>query len=156
MGKTVGSASRRESSHMGETVDSTCVGGSRKDAHLYPPRHRGYFPGICFAGDFPNLCFSSAPMSPWKPKTPCRTPGCKELTHAAHCARHAPAAHEPQARRASPSQRGYGRAHQRWRRHILALHPLCQDCLAENPPRTTAASEANHQDGDNPNLAEEK
>lgn len=95
-------------------------------------------------------------MSPWKPKKPCRTPGCKELTSTAHCAQHTPTAHEPSALpRGSSSARGYGRAHQRWRLFILARDPLCVRCLKENPPRTTPSTEAHHVDGDNRNLAAE-
>src|SRR5260370_14794147 len=91
---------------------------------------------------------------PWKPKRPCRNRTCPELTVDGWCNRHRPAK-EPQLARLSPSKRGYGRAHQRWRAHILALHPLCEDCLDEKPPRTTASTEAHHIDGDNTNLAEE-
>jgi len=95
----------------------------------------------------------TASMSPWKPKHPCNEPGCKKLTSTSHCADHAITAHEPTAGRPSPSRRGYGRAHQRWRAAVLARDPLCIDCLAEHPPRTTAATEAHHVDGNNANIA---
>src|SRR5579859_760767 len=94
-------------------------------------------------------------MSPWKPRRPCGHRGCPELTDDVYCAKHKPIEHEPFAKRASPSRRGYGRAHQRWRHFILGRDPLCVDCLKENPPRTTAATEAHHIDGDVTNLSAE-
>ncbi len=90
---------------------------------------------------------------PWKPKTPCRHRECAQLSDGGgYCAQHKPTAKEPERKRSSSSRRGYGRAHQRWRHFILSREPLCMDCLEENPPRTTASTEAHHVDGDNTNM----
>ena len=60
---------------------------------------------------------------PYKPKSPCRQPGCPELTHEPYCEKHAPI-----NRRESSSKRGYG---SRWRvrsKLYLKANPLCVEC----------------------------
>ena len=46
--------------------------------------------------------------------------------------------------RESRHDRGLGRAHQKARAELLAREPLCRLCLAKTPPRTTAATIADH------------
>lgn len=76
---------------------------------------------------------------PWKPVARCSTPGCnREAVHRGRCR---PCGRQYEAERGSARSRGYDRRHERWRRNVLARHPLCQswpreeECLA---PATVA------------------
>ena len=65
---------------------------------------------------------------PYKPKVPCRHPGCPNLVPAGqkYCEEHK-RMHQEENRTAAA--RGYN---SRWRREskkFLALHPLCEECL---------------------------
>jgi 5-methylcytosine-specific restriction protein A len=65
---------------------------------------------------------------PYKPKVPCRHPGCPNLVPAGqkYCEEHK-RMHPEEIR--SAAARGYN---SRWRREskkFLALHPLCEECL---------------------------
>ena len=65
---------------------------------------------------------------PYKPKVPCKHPGCSELVEPGqkYCEKHKKM-HPEEVR--SAASRGYNA---RWRREskkFLELHPLCQECL---------------------------
>ncbi len=45
---------------------------------------------------------------------------------------------------ASSTKRGYGRQHRKLREQLLQQEPLCRLCRAKSPPRTTAATIADH------------
>ena len=66
--------------------------------------------------------------------TPCHAPGCGVATSGAYCRRHG------RVRvRVSPSRRGYGKAHARWRRLVLAADPVCHwPCVGESSLSTNA------------------
>lgn len=60
------------------------------------------------------------PRAPWKP---CPTPGCGELTPGGRCPTCAQAADKA---RGTPTERGYTGPHRsRFRRGVLAAHPIC-------------------------------
>lgn len=76
---------------------------------------------------------------------PCSEPGCPELTaHGGCCAAHR--SRRRQQHEETTAARGYGAAHRRWRKAVLARDPQCVDCLAEG--RSTPATDADHIDGD--------
>ena len=76
---------------------------------------------------------------------PCSEPGCPALTkHGGPCDAHRKRRwHQHQEKTAA---RGYGPAHRRWRKVVLARDPLCIDCLAGG--LQTPATDADHIDGD--------
>lgn len=75
---------------------------------------------------------------------PCAEPGCPELIErAGYCDAHRPRRKQHEEKTAA---RGYGAAHRRWRKAVLARDALCIDCLAER--RSTPATDADHIDGD--------
>lgn len=41
-------------------------------------------------------------------------------------------------------QRGYGRAHEKMRAHLMATVVLCEECQRQTPPRVTAGTTADH------------
>lgn len=65
---------------------------------------------------------------PRRPPRLCSIPGCIQLTEGAYCPDHIRKRPEVLADRArlSPSKRGYGRRHERWRRSVIARDPLCK------------------------------
>ena len=67
---------------------------------------------------------------PYKPKVPCRHPGCGALVlpGTKYCEKHKPL-HPEEVR--SASERGYGRAWQKARKQYLDANPLCVMCLKE-------------------------
>ena len=69
---------------------------------------------------------------PWKPQSPCPTPGCASLTSGGPCARCLRAKWQRYDQtRPSASRRGYGL--KRWtvlRAQKLATNPWCETCLA--------------------------
>lgn len=69
---------------------------------------------------------------PYKPKVPCRHPGCSALVPAGelYCEKHKPL-HLDEVKRPSASSRGYGKRWQKASRAFLHAHPLCERCLAE-------------------------
>jgi 5-methylcytosine-specific restriction enzyme A len=81
---------------------------------------------------------------PHRAKQICRVPGCGALCDGGYCDKHsrqaAPRLYD-QAR-GSPSKRGYGRRHQRWRTMILARDPLCR--IAVLCDGTALSTEADH------------
>ena len=75
---------------------------------------------------------------PYKPKQPCRHPGCPRLVPYGkdYCEEHAPLHARP------AEARGYG---PRWRkasRAFLRAHPFCAECLRHN--RVTRATVVDH------------
>lgn len=81
---------------------------------------------------------------PFKPKTPCRHPGCPELTHERFCPQHAKAEDERYRRfqRDPKINRRYDKTWSKIRTRYLDAHPLCEDCLEAG--RTTPVAEVHH------------
>ena|ERR1700687_160144 len=68
------------------------------------------------------------PMSPGRL---CRYRNCSEIVHPPEylCATHKKVrGQQDRKRRGSSSQRGYDARHRRWRKMVLARHPVCNDC----------------------------
>ena len=65
---------------------------------------------------------------PFKPKTPCRHPGCPELVEPGrlYCEKHLPL--HPEVTRPA-AKRGYNRRWQKARKSYLEAHPLCVECM---------------------------
>lgn len=65
---------------------------------------------------------------PYKPKVPCKQPGCPNLIPAGrlYCEEHKKL--HPEAIR-SASARGYDRKWQKFSKKYLEQHPLCEECL---------------------------
>jgi len=81
---------------------------------------------------------------PYKPKTPCRFPGCPEMaTKDGYCDKHR---REIKRRydkdRPSAARRGYNYRWQKIRKMFLAENPLCHDCLERGEVK--AAEEVHH------------
>lgn len=74
---------------------------------------------------------------PYKPRNPCRHPGCHALTYNRYCE-----AHISNYRRDSASKRGRGSKWQRLSSRYLREHPLCAECQRHG--RLTAASVVDH------------
>ena len=67
---------------------------------------------------------------PYKPKTPCRQPGCAELVESGkkYCEKHGPLhVHD----RPGAAERGYDARWRKVRKKYLEAHPLCVECLKE-------------------------
>lgn len=81
---------------------------------------------------------------PYRPKKPCRYPGCRALVDGGWCAAHQPK-REPtryEAERGSSAQRGYNGRWQKARATFLREHPLCAACRSEG--NTTPATVVDH------------
>lgn len=78
---------------------------------------------------------------PYKPKVPCRHPGCPELVEAGklYCEKHRPL--HPEVTRPA-AKRGYGSRWQRARKKYLEAHPLCAECMKQG--RYTKATVVDH------------
>ena len=65
---------------------------------------------------------------PYRPKVPCRQPGCPELVEPGklYCAKHLPL--HPEVTRPA-SKRGYGSRWQKASKAYLQSHPLCVECV---------------------------
>lgn len=75
----------------------------------------------------------------------CAHAGCTTLTRQRRCEQHRSL--DPKNHPGETSHdRGYGAAHQRWRKAVLALSPWCEDCFREG--RTVKAKDVHHIDGD--------
>ena len=72
---------------------------------------------------------------PTRPPTPCPKPGCLNTTP---CALH-PRVWGGNPNRGSSAQRGYGYAHQQWRRRVLARDQSCQLRLSGCTVKATVA-----------------
>ena len=78
---------------------------------------------------------------PYRPKVPCRHPGCPELVEPGklYCAKHLPL--HPEVTR-SAGKRGYGSRWQRESKQFLQSHPLCVECVTLG--RYTKATVVDH------------
>lgn len=78
---------------------------------------------------------------PYKPRAPCRHPGCPELVEPGkkYCVKHLPL--HPEAVR-SASSRGYGSRWQKASKAYLQSHPLCAVCMKNG--RYTRATVVDH------------
>ena len=74
---------------------------------------------------------------PYKPKRPCRHPGCPNLSDGLYCE-----AHVVGDARESAAVRGYDRRWQATRARFLRMHPLCAECGRAG--RIVAASVVDH------------
>ena len=83
---------------------------------------------------------------PYKPKRPCRYPGCSRLAvgDGQYCAEHQKVAHETYKKfeRNPDINKTYGRSWKRIRDRYAAEHPLCVMCLREG--RLTPVQEVHH------------
>ena len=76
---------------------------------------------------------------PYRPKHPCKHPGCGELVTGTYCDVHTP---QPMDYRGSAASRGYGRTWQRESKAYLSRHPWCMEC--ERKGKRTPATEVDH------------
>ena len=78
---------------------------------------------------------------PYKPKTPCRHPGCVELVPAGkkYCEKHAPLHRHD---RPGAAERGYDARWRKAREEFLRAHPLCEKCMQET--KITLATVVDH------------
>ena len=78
---------------------------------------------------------------PYKPKTPCRHPGCAELVPAGkkYCEKHAPLHRHD---RPGAAERGYDARWRKAREEFLRAHPLCEKCMQET--KITLATVVDH------------
>lgn len=86
---------------------------------------------------------------PYKPLTPCRSPGCVNLTNhpKGYCDIHLAAAYrEDDSRRGTSNERGYDWQWTKVRTAYLNEHPLCERCDRQH--RTVAADVVHHKDRD--------
>ena len=83
-------------------------------------------------------------MSPRRPKSICRHPGCPALAETGeYCEIHRKGRDaDDRAHRGTSSQRGYDARHREWREAVLARDPLCVDCLKRN--QVTPSKIADH------------
>ena len=81
---------------------------------------------------------------PWKPKHPCRYPGCPKLTEERYCEEHKKLVDQQYDRygRDPVAKKRYGSAWRKIRARFLAEHPLCEQCRKEG--RLTKATEVHH------------
>lgn len=93
-------------------------------------------------GKSPGIIFRSDSM-PYKPLSPCRQPGCKELTADRYCSKHALLhTREVNAKRESANTRGYSSKWRKARANYLLHHPLCIEC--ERQGRYVQATVVDH------------
>ena len=78
---------------------------------------------------------------PYKPKVPCRHPGCAALVPSGtkFCEAHR-RLHPEEIR--SPAARGYDSAWRKARKEFLQAHPLCEECLKQG--RYVKATDVDH------------
>lgn len=78
---------------------------------------------------------------PYKPKTPCKHPGCMNLVPAGqkYCDEHK-ASHPEEIR--SAASRGYDSRWRKARKYYLQKHPLCVECMKEG--RYVKATDVDH------------
>jgi len=75
--------------------------------------------------------------------SPCRYPGCRELTSAGYCARHRALLYREQdSRRPPANERGYDWNWRKLRSLVLAREPLCRECARRG--KIVAATEVDH------------
>lgn len=71
--------------------------------------------------------------------TPCAHPGCHAASYMPYCEKHSKV-----RQRVSPSKRGYGRRHERWRRLVLQVDPVCHWPLPDGRRCLEPATIADH------------
>ncbi|MBU5426166.1 HNH endonuclease [Tissierella pigra] len=81
---------------------------------------------------------------PKKPKRPCSSPGCPELTDERFCPEHAKkeASRYEKYQRDPETRKRYGRAWKRIRDRYITAHPLCEECKRQG--KLTPAAEVHH------------
>jgi 5-methylcytosine-specific restriction protein A len=81
---------------------------------------------------------------PYKPKKPCRFPGCPELTDERYCAKHKTQAGRQynQYERSPDHNKIYGYRWRNIRNRYIQKHPLCEECLKAG--RLVPADEVHH------------
>ena len=81
---------------------------------------------------------------PFKPKRPCRYPGCANLTDGIYCPEHQRQAehHYNHFQREPETNKRYGRAWKRIRDRFVMQHPICEEC--EKAGRLTPTQEVHH------------
>ncbi|HAA8671009.1 TPA_asm: HNH endonuclease [Listeria monocytogenes] len=81
---------------------------------------------------------------PRKPKRPCSTPGCPNLTDGQYCEDHRVEERRryDKYQRSSDVNKNYGRAWKRIRDRYVQEHPLCEMCKADG--RLTPTDEVHH------------
>lgn len=81
---------------------------------------------------------------PYKPKTPCRYPGCPKLSAERFCPQHTQVEDQRYRRyqRDPEINRRYGTVWRKIRTRYLDAHTLCEDCLKAG--HTTPALEVHH------------
>lgn len=81
---------------------------------------------------------------PYKPKTPCRYPGCPKLSAERFCPQHTQVENQRYRRyqRDPEINRRYGTVWRKIRTRYLDAHTLCEDCLKAG--HTTPALEVHH------------
>ena len=81
---------------------------------------------------------------PYKPKTPCRYPGCPKLSAERFCPQHTQVEDQRYRRyqRDPEINRRYGTVWRKIRTRYLDAHTLCEDCLKAG--HTTPAVEVHH------------
>jgi len=85
---------------------------------------------------------------PYRPKTPCRYPGCPELVEAGQrfCDKHKREVNRQyDKKRGTAVQRGYDARWRRIRKMVLAEEPLCRECLKHGIVKP--ATDVHHIDG---------
>ena len=80
---------------------------------------------------------------PYRPKVPCRQPGCPNMVQPGklYCEEHLKL--HPEAIR-SASKRGYGSRWQKESKRFLQAHPLCVHCMKKSPPMYVKATVVDH------------
>ena len=81
---------------------------------------------------------------PYKPKKPCRYPGCPELTHRRYCAAHTKVENKRYEKydRNPDTHKRYDGRWKKIRATYMAAHPLCEECKQHG--RLTPAQEVHH------------
>lgn len=68
---------------------------------------------------------------PAKPKRPCSSPGCPELTTERFCELHKQKAYDYDRYRGTSTERGYDSRWRKARKIFLSRNPLCVECKGE-------------------------
>ena len=91
-----------------------------------------------------GFCRGEEKQMPRKPKRPCSSPGCPNLTDGQYCDKHRTEERRKYDRyeRSPDINKKYGYAWRRIRDRYAAVHPLCEMCLGEG--RLTPVQEVHH------------
>lgn len=70
---------------------------------------------------------------PKKPKRPCSSPGCPELTNGRFCSKHQKEVNKKYNKDRNPlNKKHYDSRWEKIRERYVSLHPLCMQCLKED------------------------